>query len=318
MPGTSQNFVLTNQSLMALNSRLTLFSPRFWPTWFGLGLLWAVARLVPYPFALRLGRGIGRIGYRLASRRRHIAEVNISLCYPELSDSEQRTIVKQHFEAVGISFLMTGFSWWGDDEKLKPLIHSSGFELLESQLKKGRGVLLVGMHFVDLDLTGRRLGEHFPLSFIYRQHENPVIELAFKRNREKRSSQAISRGDLRSVLRALKKNRIVWLAPDQAKRGKHSVLAPFFGIPASTSTIISRIARISGAPVMLGYGYRLPGDQGYMLEIQPPLEAFPGDSVESDTNRINLSIEEATRRAPAQYLWTHRRFKKRKVLPDPY
>lgn len=277
-----------------------------------------MTRLASYPFALRIGRVIGRMGYRLASKRRHIAEVNISLCFPGLSDGEQRAMVKEHFEAIGISLLMTGFSWWGSERKLKPLTHTRGFDYLERLLEEGRGILLVGMHFVDLDLTGRLLGQHYPLSIMYRQHENPVIEWAFKRNRERRFSQAIPRSDVRSVLRALKKNRIVWLAPDQAKRGKHTMLAPFFGIPASTSTIISRIARISGAPVMLGYGYRMPGDQGYMLEVQAPFEAFPGDAVESDTNRVNLAIEEATRNAPAQYLWTHRRFKKRKVLPDPY
>lgn len=296
----------------------TLYSPRFWPSWFGLGVLWVFAKMVPYRVALGIGRVIGWIAYHLAFRRRHIAEVNISLCFPDLSASERRVIVKEHFAAIGISLFMVGFSWWGSDRKLKRLTHTRGFEYLERLLKKGKGILLVGMHFVDLDLIGRLLGQHYPFAVVYRQHENPVFEFAFGRYRKKHFSQAIPRDDVRSVLRALQRNQIVWIAPDQAMKGKHTVVAPFFGVPASTTTTISRIARISGAPVMLGYGYRLPGDQGYLLEAKAPLEAFPGDSIEIDTCRVNLAIEEAARIAPAQYLWSHRRFKKRRGLPDPY
>jgi len=303
---------------MAIRSRFTLYSPVYWVNWFALGLLWVITKLLTYPMALTLGRYIGRAAYRIAGNRRHIAAVNLSLCFPELSAKQREHLAREHFEAAGISLLMTGFSWWGSDAKIAPLIHTKGFENLDRALESGRGILLVGAHFVDLDLVGRLFGHRYPFAVMYRQHENPVFEWAFQRNRKRRCSQAIPRGDVRAVLRTLKKNGIVWLAPDQAKRGKHSVLAPFFGVPAATSTIISRIASISGAPVMLGYGYRLPRNEGYLLELDAPLKEFPGESLESDTGRVNLAIETAVRKAPAQYLWMHRRFKKRKGLPDPY
>jgi KDO2-lipid IV(A) lauroyltransferase len=303
---------------MEASAKPSLYAPRHWPTWVGLALLWCFSQIASYPFALRAGRGIGRLGYLAAPRRRHIARTNLTLCFPELSEAEQEKLLREHFEAIGISLLMTGFSWWGSDEKLKPLARTEGFQHLQRGLEMGRGVLLVGMHFVDLDLVGRLLGHYHTFAVMYRQHENPVIEWAFRRNRERRFSQAIPRGDVRAVLRALRQNKIVWLAPDQAMKGKHSVLVPFFGVPAATSTTISRIAGISGATVMLGYGYRLPGTAGYQLNVRPPLDRFPGESVTEDTARVNLAIEAAVRDAPAQYLWAHRRFKKRRVLPDPY
>ena len=303
---------------MAAKSSFKPFSPIYWPTWIALGALWVVARLASYPVALAMGRTIGRFVYRVAGRRRHITEVNTSLCFPELSQEDQNRMVLEHFESAGISLLMIGFSWWASDRKLEPLTHTKGFEYLEQGLKSGRGILMVGVHFVDLDLIGRMFGHHFPFAVMYRQHENPVIEWAIRRNRERRFSQAIPRGDVRTVLRTLKKNGIVWVAADQAQKGKHTTLVPFFGEPASTSTIISRIARISDAPVLMGYGYRLPGNDGYLLETSAPFEDFPGESLEAATGRINLEIEAAVRKAPAQYLWMHRRFKKRIGLPDPY
>jgi len=57
--------------------------PRFWPTWLMFFLLWLVTRL-PFSLQMHSGRLIGRIAYRTARRRRHIAEINIGLCFPRL------------------------------------------------------------------------------------------------------------------------------------------------------------------------------------------------------------------------------------------
>jgi KDO2-lipid IV(A) lauroyltransferase len=47
----------------------------------------------------------------------------------------------------------------------------------------------------------------------------------------------------------------------------------------------------------------------YQLEILPELQNFPSDSEQADTNRLNLLIEDAVRKAPEQYLWIHRRYR---------
>ncbi|MCG7910750.1 MAG: lipid A biosynthesis acyltransferase, partial [Candidatus Thiodiazotropha taylori] len=65
-------------------------------------------------------------------------------------------------------------------------------------------------------------------------------------------------------------------------------------------------------------GYRKADESGYKLIIHPPLEAFPTEDLPADATRINGLIEQAVGYAPEQYLWIHRRFKKRKVIPDPY
>ncbi|MES9968049.1 MAG: hypothetical protein ABW074_12345 [Sedimenticola sp.] len=43
----------------------------------------------------------------------------------------------------------------------------------------------------------------------------------------------------------------------------------------------------------------------------PPVEDFPGESIEADTRRLNEILEKAILKAPEQYLWIHRRFKTR-------
>jgi KDO2-lipid IV(A) lauroyltransferase len=153
---------------------------------------------------------------------------------------------------------------------------------------------------------------------MYRPHENPVIEEAFQRNREKRFSAAIPRGDMRQVIKTLKQNQAVWYAPDQSYSDPNSALVPFFDVPASTNLGTSRLAKVSGAPVLPFFGFRLPGSRGYRLVIHPPLDEFPGDDLAADAARINAIIEAAVREAPEQYFWVHRRFKNRPGLADPY
>ena len=93
----------------------------------------------------------------------------------------------------------------------------------------------------------------------------------------------------------------------------HSVFVPFFGIQAATLTATTRLARMSGAPVVPCYFHRV-GNEGYEIVLLPALEDFPGEDEVGDARRITALLEEQVRRSPEQYLWVHRRFKTR---PDP-
>ena len=87
-------------------------------------------------------------------------------------------------------------------------------------------------------------------------------------------SAAVPMDDLRGLIRALRKGNIMWYAPDQGKRGKLSRIVPFFGVPAQTNTATSRIAKMSGSPVVPYFGIRLP-DGSYELRILRPLRISP-------------------------------------------
>jgi len=303
---------------MAKRRKHSPYSPAVWPSWIALGLLWLASRLLPYRSALAIGRGLGRLIHRLSPRRRHIASVNLAICFPQLSEAERAERLRDHFDSLGIGMLMMGFAWWAGDEKLRPLVEIEGLEHLQQSLARGRGVILLSAHFTDLEMTGRLLSLFQRFAVMYRPHENPAIEWAFSRNRRERFEAAIPRNDVRQVVRTLKQNLPVWYAPDQSFKGRNSLLVPFFGEPAATNTATSRLARISGADVILFSGFRKPDDSGYRLILHPPLSDFPGGDEREDAIRINGLIEQAIGYAPAQYLWIHRRFKKRKVIPDPY
>ena len=289
---------------------LAFLGPRFWPTW----LLFAFLRLttwLPYAWQMAVGNLLGRLSYYLARKRRHIAETNIRLCFPQLDTKRADELVKAHFLSVGKGIVETALCWWGRDSQLQGKRVLLGSENLQHGLEQGRGVILLSAHFTTLELGGRLLALDTPFHVLYRQHKNPLFETVMRSARKRRFKKAIPRNDTRSLLASLQNNMPVWYAPDQNHRGSQSVFVPFFGIVASTLAATSRLAKLSGAPVIPFFQMRLPGNHGYLLVLCPALEDFPGTNPESDTARINRLLEDVIREMPDQYLWVHRRFKTR-------
>lgn len=289
---------------------LPLLSPRYWPLWAGIGLLWCLTRL-PYRWQLAAGRQLGRFTYRLAKRRRRIANINLKLCFSELDETQRHLLLRRHFESLGMGLLEMLSAWWLPDATLKPLGHIQGLEHLQAALKKGKGVILLSAHFTSLEIGTRFLIMHTAVHATYRPHENPLIEYFMQKSRYIRAEKAIPREAVREMLRSLKQNKPLWFAADQNFGHKNSVFADFFGTPAATNTAASRLAHISGAAVVPFFTQRLESNKGYKVILQPALEQFPSGDTVQDALRMNQLIEAQVREAPEQYLWVHRRFKDR-------
>ncbi len=267
--------------------------------------------LLPYRWQMRTGRLIGRLAQRLARQRRHIAEVNLALCFPEQTPAQRHALLKAHFASLGCGIVETALCWWGREKPLADITRVIGLEHLAAAQTQGRGVILLSAHFTTLELGGRLLAMRTPFHVLYRQHKNPLFESVMRKSRERRFDKAIARDDMRGLLTSLKAGMPVWYAPDQNHGGSQSVFAPFFGVQASTLVTPSRLARISGAAIVPFYQARLPDDKGYLLTLCPALDDFPSDDPVQDATRLNTLLESVIREMPEQYLWVHRRFKTR-------
>ena len=296
-------------------------SPRYWPTWIGLGITWALA-FVPYRWLMCLGRLLGRVLSAFPSERRRIAMVNLSLCFPEFTVIQRKNLLHRHFESLGMGLMETALCWWASPARLRLLlVQVYGLEHLEKVLAQGneggRGAILLIAHFTTMEMAGTLLSTQVALHVTYRQHKNALFDEVMRRARlSHQDAVLIEHDNIRAMLRALKNNNTVWYAPDQNYAGKHSTFAPFFGISAATMTATAEMARISGATIIPLFPERLPRDKGYRITLQPALEGFPTGNAEQDAARINALFEQQVRRIPEQYLWVHRRFKTRPLGED--
>lgn len=306
------------QARSGAGAATALLAPRYWRTWLAVGALRAAAWL-PFRVQVVLGRGLGALLYVLMRRRRHIARVNLGLCFPELGERERSRLLSRHFQALGVAMFEFPSAWWGSARRLRGLFRVQGLEHLDAALQRGHGAILLGAHFLTLEIALRGLLFHRPCHMMYRPTKNAVLERVVRRARAAHPVRVYPRENVRELLRSLRENHPVWYAPDQDYGRRHSVFVPFFGVPAATITVTSRFARSSGAPVLPFLHHRLPGARGYEVTIGPPLEGFPSGDDAADARRINAIIEEQVRRSPEQYLWVHRRFKTRpRKGEDPY
>jgi KDO2-lipid IV(A) lauroyltransferase len=288
------------------------FAPRYWLTWLAVGLLRVIERLA-YPHLVRAGRALGRIGRRLPLHYIPVARTNMRLCLPEFSDAERDRLLERHFEALGISICESAMSWWSSDERIAGLARIEGVAHLEQALAAGRGAIILTAHFTTLEIGARILNMAFPINVLYKPPKNALLAYIADTNRSsyKRSEQfrTIERDDIRSMVRALRRNEAVWYAPDQSFRNKGAEMVPFFGIAAATNVATSRLAQLTGAAVLLYSHERLPNAKGYRAALSAPLADYPGASAQADALRFNHFIEAEVRRIPEQYWWIHRRFK---------
>lgn len=286
-------------------------APRYWPTWLGLGLL-RLSVLLPYPLLLRLGRAIGWLIYHLVPRRRHVAEVNIAHAFPQLQLPAQQQLVRESFDSSAIALFEGGMSWWSSDDRLRQLHRIEGIEHLQQALAHGKGAILLGGHYTTLEISGRLLAFHTDRIYpIYKPARNSLFDAVMVSARKRLFDGLLDNSDMRAILRTLKQGKIIWYAPDQDFGMERSVFAPFFGVQTATLTTTARLAKLSAAPLLPFYSQRLPGGEGYLLTILPPLEEFPSGDDVADATRVNQVIEAGVCAAPEQYLWVHRRFKSR-------
>jgi KDO2-lipid IV(A) lauroyltransferase len=298
---------------------LTSFlAPRYWPAWLGLGFL-RLSLALPFRYRLAVGRMVGRLLMRLSPRRRGIARRNLELCFPDLDRTRREILLSDHFASLGMALIETAMCWWSPDEEVRALVRVEGIEHLNDAMARGCGAIMLTGHFTTLDLGGRFVTLLAPVAAVYRPLGNKLVNEIVRRGRERSARETIPKRDVRGIIKALRRNRAVWFAPDQSHRRRHSAVVPFFGVPAPTNTATSVFASMSGAPVVPFFPVRLPDAGGYRLVILPPIVDFPSESPEGDAARINRLLEEQIRDHPAQYLWVHRRFKPADPgAPDPY
>ena len=201
--------------------------PRYWLTWFGLGVLWLWVQL-PYPVLCFLGTRIGAMARPFLKRRESIARKNLELCFPQHSAEEREKMIAENFRSLGMALVETGMAWFWPDSRVRKWFDVEGLDNLKRAQMQNRGVMVVGVHFMSLELGGRVMGLCQPMMATYRPHNNQLMEWVQTRGRMRSNKAMIGRNNLRGIVGALKKGEAVWFAPDQDYGRKGSSFAPFF------------------------------------------------------------------------------------------
>lgn len=272
-----------------------------------LGLLWLLHWL-PLWLLAPLGRGLGMVLFALSKERRFVARKNLELCFPEWTPAQRERVVRSHFQRFGRAVLESSIAWFGSAEHLRRVVRVEDWHHVPAD---GRFILLVP-HFIALDMEGIRLTLEYKGLAVYAHQKNKYFDDFLVRVRTRFGARMVARQEgVKAILRGYKEGRSVQLSPDMDLGPKDSVFVPFFGVTTATVTALSRIAKLTRAPVVPAIIRQLDGGGGYVIRAYPAWDNHPSDDAEADTRRMNAFIEDRVREMPDQYLWLHKRFKTR-------
>lgn len=263
---------------------------------------------LPAKLQYRIGMLLGQLMQPFMRSRAKVVRRNLELCFPEMSDVEREYLVKKILKNTGMMMIETAISWWASDRQLRRRVTYEGLEHLEAAKAKGKGVILLTGHFTSMEIGGRLIMLQTPAYVMFRHLKNPLFNAVMMRSRIYHSEGIVMRDDVRAMLRALRKNKVVWYAPDQDFGPRNSIFAKFFGVTAATIPATARMVKMTGAEVV-PFVPKRNSDGSYHIQIFPAWEAYPSGDDIVDAQRINDWIESQIRQMPEQYFWLHRRFK---------
>ncbi|EON89632.1 MULTISPECIES: Kdo(2)-lipid IV(A) acyltransferase [Plesiomonas] len=291
--------------------RTAYFHPRYWLTWLGIAALYLVT-LLPYPLIRRIGFTLGRLFMRIGKRRVKIAERNLELCFPDMSREARAQILQENFESTGMAVMETGMAWFWPDWRVKKIFQVEGLEHMRQAQAEQRGVLLIGVHFLTLELGARVFGMYNPGVGVYRPNDNPLMDWLQTWGRLRSNKYMIDRKDVKGMIRALRAGEIIWYAPDHDYGPRRSVFVPLFAVDKAATTTGTSILMQAADPALVAFApIRNKDGSGYRLVISPAIQGFPMDDEVAAAAFMNRVVEKEILRAPGQYMWLHRRFKTR-------
>lgn len=266
---------------------------------------------LPLPLLGRIGDLLGWLLYHFIRSRRHITLTNLRLCMPELSEAERIALAKQHFKAYARSVLERSILWWASEARLRGLIVVDP-AMPKAAMQAGPCILLCP-HFVSLDVAGTAIAMEMSACSIYTRQSNAIFDAALHKGRTRfKPVKIFARNEgIKPIIRAMRARLPFFMLPDMDFGLKDAEFVPFFGIPAATLTATARIASMTGASVIPVTAAMLPNYRGWKITFHPAWDNYPGNDMIAATARMNQFIEAEVRKNPAEYFWTHRRFKTR-------
>lgn len=260
----------------------------------------------------RLGEALGWLLFTLPTDARRTTDDNLQRCLPELTPAQRAHLARRSLAESAKAVLEMGLLWTLPRERFEALIREQiGTEDLRAELTSGRGVIIASPHLGAWEVCGLYCSMLSPMTSLYRAPKIASLGKWARRGRERFGAQLvpIDTGGVRALLSTLKHHHLVGILPDQDAGRDGSVFAPFFGVPASTMTLLSRLAHKTGCAVFLICAERLPRGDGFRIHCRRADSAVSDASLETAVATLNREVEALIRIVPEQYLWSYKRFK---------
>jgi KDO2-lipid IV(A) lauroyltransferase len=268
--------------------------------------------LLSLPALHRIGTLIGYIMYALMPESKKNIKENIRQSGLLASNQDINSFIKSNLLESGKSYLESLAIWQKkDNTTLKWVKQCKNWHLAEEALSKKKGIIFLTPHMGCFEITSKFYGAQRPITVLFRR---PKMRWLHALTESGRTNQNINLAPanmlgVRLLIQALKRGEAIGILPDQIPGKGEGEWAPFFGKPAYTMSLASKLAEKTGAAVIMAFGERLPNGEGFNIH----LTQLENGSIATPT-LLNKAIEHQIKQNPSQYLWAYPRYKVRARL----
>lgn len=273
-----------------------------------LTLLSKVISCLPLSLIHKLGKALGWLIHTLTPNAARIQRENLIQSGLFSHKNELENATRSNIAESGKAILETLAIWqWPQNKALQLVKGCSNWHLVDEALTKGKGLIFLTPHLGCFEITSIYYASHHPITVLFRPPKkswlSPLIDAGRVKGQVK-LAPANAQG-VRALMQALKRGEAIGILPDQIPAAGEGEWADFFGKPAYTMTLASRLAEKTGATVIMAFGERLTDGLGYSIHLT---------KVESiaTPDLLNQAIEQQIKQKPEQYLWRYNRYKTRR------
>jgi Kdo2-lipid IVA lauroyltransferase/acyltransferase len=285
-----------------------------------LAILYFLLRLtgrLPLRVLHGLGALLGRLLWWSGGKLRHHTEVNLAFVHTQYGEKERQQTALRALSETGKSVTEIAKIWGAGPERALSLVREvDGEEVFREALASQRGLIVAAPHLGCWELLNFWLCSRTDLAIVYRPPRHAALEpLLLKARGALNPEQVRAEGaGVRTLYKRLQAGGVVGILPDQQPKQGEGVFAPFFGVPALTMVLVSRLAQRTGATVLFAFAERLPRGEGFRIRFRPAPPDIASDNLEDAVAALNRGVEDCVNLAFEQYQWHYKRFQFR---PDP-
>ncbi len=253
--------------------------------------------------------------YRLAGYRKKVVRANIQNSFPELTHTDhlsiERTFYVHFFDLIVESIKVFTIS---KDEIQKRFSHRNP-EIFDKYIKNGQHVALVGGHYGNWELFAVSIGLHIPHQpvALYAKLSNAFMNDRILASRSRYGLWMMNYGQVKQIVRKDTQAPVaVIFGSDQSpKLSQQPYWMEFLNQETGVQFGTEKFARDFNTPVIYGVIHRLKRgyyETAYRLVCETPNELPLGSITEMHTRLLESDIKTN----PPFWLWTHRRWKRKK------
>lgn len=293
--------------------------------YYAVRLLIGAIGVFPLPVSMKIGKSAGKFIGSLISKLKKTGRRNLKIALPELSEKEKKKILSGTFESLGRQLGFVSHFREFTPEKVREMVEVVGKEHFDKAYAKGNGVLFFTGHFGSWEvfsLLPPAFGHR--MNILVRRIDNPLVENFVDSLRTRLGCITLDKKQsARRMFRVLENGELLGILADLNVQERQGVFVNFFGIPASTTSGIAKLALNTNAAVMPAFAVWDETRAKYVVYLEPPVEIEKTENNEENihalTQKITETVEKYVRRFPEQWLWIHKRWNTRpKGEPDLY